>query len=105
MTDIRSHYYGDNCKPPHVPPEPELPYAYNGDAEPPKRELTARERDILCRVINEILTHKKDSVPVWNDDPPFPGYNWTPVPISIGEPGFFHTLWKIREAIDPRKGE
>jgi hypothetical protein len=80
--------------------------AYDGSNNPPKRELTARERDILVRIINDILDHKRHNPPVFrefgSDEFPIPHWEFAPVPIRIGEGDLFHTLWKIREAIDPR---
>lgn len=80
--------------------------AYDGSNGPQKRELTARERDILSRVITEILGHARRNPPVWNEGDrgniPFVGWDWTPTPISIGEPTFFKILWEIRRVIDPR---
>lgn len=80
--------------------------AYDGSNNPPKRELTARERDILCRVLSEILNHARHNPPVWSDGlfdgSPIPGWIWGPVPITIGEPGFFGVLWEIRKIINPR---
>lgn len=64
--------------------------AYDGQCEEPKRALTARERDILCRIIGDIFGayrrgerffHRTDFV----EDGP--------------------TLLAIRDAIDPRGGD
>jgi hypothetical protein len=35
---------------------PEKDRAYNGQQESPKRDLTPRERDVLCRMINLVST-------------------------------------------------
>lgn len=81
--------------------------AYDGSNNPPKRDLTARERDILVRVINDILNHKRHNPPVFMEfgdgEFPIPHWKFAPVPIRIGEGDLFHTLWNIRNAIDPRE--
>lgn len=86
--------------------DPENKKAYDGSDNPPKRELTARERDILVRLIDDILNHKRNNPPIFkefgDDDFPLPYWDFKPVPIRIGEGDLFHILWKIREAIDPR---
>jgi hypothetical protein len=82
--------------------------AYDGSNGPPKRDLTARERDILCRIITEILGHARREAPQWNEGDehmPIPGWDWPGVPISIGERDFFLILQRIRKAIDPRDYE
>lgn len=89
-----------------VADDPENEKAYDGSDNPPKRELTARERDILVRLIDDILNHKRNNPPIFkefgDDDFPLPYWDFKPVPIRIGEGDLFHVLWKIREAIDPR---
>lgn len=77
--------------------------AYDGSSRPQDRELTARERDILCRVINDILRHGVKDSPYLISDGPTPGYVWSPVPVGIGEPDFFKRLADIGAAIDPRE--
>jgi hypothetical protein len=77
---------------------PEGTDAYDGSNNPPKRELTARERDILVRVISDILNHVRR------------GYErgvaasilLGAVPIRYGEREFLNVLNSIRDAITPR---
>lgn len=79
--------------------------AYDGSQGKPIRDLTALERDILVRVINDIIVHARREPPMWNDEVPFPGWHWSPVPIRIGEDDFFEKLVSIRSAIDPRRND
>lgn len=76
--------------------------AYDGSNKPQRRALTARERDILCRVIRDIITHGRHDPPTFSEGP-IPSWQWSPVPIVIGEDNFFQVLDKIRRAIDPRE--
>lgn len=76
--------------------------AYDGSNEPPTRVLTARERDILCRIIGEILAHASRNQPVLTTEP-IPHWHWPPVPITIGEGDFFRILYVIRAVINPRE--
>lgn len=93
-----------------VADDPKNEKAYDGSDNPPKRELTARERDILVRLIDDILNHKRNNPPIFKEFGggegenlyPLPYWDFPPVPIRIGEGDLFHVLWKIREAIDPR---
>lgn len=71
--------------------------AYDGSDNPTKRELTARERDILCRVISDILAL------AWNHGPrPVPIEEFNAVPIRVGENNFLDVLYEIRRVINPR---
>lgn len=72
--------------------------AYDGSNNPPKRDLTARERDILCRVISDVLRPASTS-----NGKPIPVSTWDSIPIRVGEPDFLNVLYEIRGVIDPRK--
>lgn len=80
--------------------------AYDGSNNPPKRELTARERDILCRVLTDIIQHGIKDPPTFmpngDDVIPLPHWHWSPTSISIGEGGFLGVLWEIRKVMNPR---
>jgi len=60
--------------------------AYDGSNYPQKRELTARERDIICRMMNEAIRIVR-------------GYSNTPIHVFVAETD---TYQKIMDAIDPR---
>lgn len=77
--------------------------AYDGSSHPPRRELTTRERDILCRLISDVMAHAFHDKPRFTGELPTPGWTWSPVPVRIGEPDFFQRLAEIGAAIDPRE--
>lgn len=80
--------------------------AYDGSNNPPKRDLTARERDILVRLLSDVLYYARNNPPEWVQMPaiPFGGWKFGPVPIRHGEDNFLDVLREIRHVIDPREG-
>lgn len=71
--------------------------AYDGSNDAQKRELTARERDIVCRVLSDIISHARHSPGItdWRD---------LHVHIRVGEPNFIDVLREVRTVLDPRRG-
>jgi len=65
--------------------------AYDGSDEPQARVLTARERDILCRVLSDILGEIRRSG------------NTDCVPIRIGSQQDLAHFIRIRSVLDPRE--
>lgn len=80
-------------------PTAEEDLAYDGSNGPQKRKLTARERDIICRLISDDLYLIRKSVEwhrghLGHGQRPYEGRtSQEEVPILIG----------IRDAINPRK--
>ncbi len=72
--------------------------AYDGSSAPPSRELTARERDVVCRVFADIraILLNGGGMPGTGNAPVLPvrGFN-TPEEVAM--------LFAIPEAIDPRR--
>lgn len=72
--------------------------AYDGSNFPPRRDLTARERDVVCRVITDILAHARH---VERDADLPPGtFDATSLRMWPGELTLLHN---VREALDPRE--
>jgi hypothetical protein len=74
--------------------------AYDGSNRPQDRELTARERDILCRVLNDILIPIKLN---YRRGEPIPANILDCVSIRVGESDFLNILDRIRTVINPRE--
>jgi hypothetical protein len=83
-------------------PWPEGTDAYDGSNNPPKRELTARERDILVRVISDILNHVRYGYLSRTTAHIAASILLGSVPIRYGEREFLNVLVSIRDAITPR---
>lgn len=64
--------------------------AYDGSNEPQLRELTARERDVLCGVITDIECHVRR------------GGKMVATPLRVDQEWLTHLLI-IRHIIDPRR--
>ena len=60
--------------------------AYNGESKPQSRELTAKERDILYRVLGDVIYAQSYEIPA--------------VRLFAGDR---FVLMDIRDAIDPRE--
>lgn len=81
--------------------------AYDGSDEPPRRELTARERDILCRVLRDIITpyrrasqHLHAGLPIRQEDKEHAARVEGVIDLW---PGDVQILCEIKHAIDPRR--
>ena len=83
--------------------------AYDGSNNPPKRNLTARERDILCRILTDVLHEYRKAAMIIINNPNISDFLVNPnipdlnsVNIRIGEDDFFTRIHEIRDVIDPR---
>jgi hypothetical protein len=65
--------------------------AYDGSNEKQRRELTARERDIVCRVLTDVIAVARH------------GGNFDCVSIRVGETEFINVLREVRGVLDPRE--
>lgn len=72
--------------------------AYDGSSNPQRRELTPRERDIICRVLSDILSVARN----YDSDTHIPIVLFDRVPIRVSEPEFLKVLVDVRRALDPR---
>jgi hypothetical protein len=74
--------------------------AYDGSSHPQRRRLTPRERDILCRVISDILNVARLR---YGPGVKVPIEEFNSVPIRVGEPEFLNVLAEVRQVINPRE--
>lgn len=79
--------------------------AYDGSTGAQKRELTPLERDILCRVLSDVITHARRNPPRWVEFDGIGGIQFSPVPVRVGESDFLLRLCSIYQAINPRSEE
>lgn len=82
---------------PHGPNEDEPTTAYDGSNAPQTRELTARERDILCRIISDILTAVRRGI---HGDGELLDHLMRCIRLDSGDGKI---LLEIRNVIDPRR--
>lgn len=74
-----------------VPVVPEEDLAFDGSNEPQKRDLTARERGMLCTVLSDIRAAAKQG-------------RWSDLQAVLRtEPNDLPALMVIRDVIDPRE--
>jgi hypothetical protein len=82
--------------------------AYDGSNEPQRRALTARERDIICRVLSDVLDHVRRQLSDLRVQPPavvpIDALNLNCVSIRVGESEFIDVIREVRAVIDPRRG-
>jgi hypothetical protein len=80
---------------------------YDGSNAPQTRELTARERDIITRVLSDIIQHVHRQLRELRVQPPavlpLDALNFDQVSIRVGEIDFIDRLIEVRSVIDPRR--
>lgn len=76
--------------------------AYDGSNRPQERDLTARERDVLCRILYDVL---RPAVDFQNNTGQMviPSSIYDSVPIRVGEISFLQIINTIIKVINPRE--
>lgn len=73
--------------------------AFDGSSRPQTRELTPKERDVICRILFDIWYHARKN----NTENGVPIIAFDAVPIRMGE-GELDLLFAVRDVLDPREG-
>lgn len=75
--------------------------AYDGSNVPQRRPLTARERDIICRVLFDVMYVSRDQMLLGE---PVNISIFDSVPIRVQEPNFLDVLAEVLSVLNPHEG-